>query len=390
MIKDKEVEKTLHLPTYFDFSAATPVHPRVLEAMMPYFSECFTNPSALYESARGSKKALEDARSDVASAIGAKPAEIVFTAGGSESIALAIDGVMSSPWNTDAIIAISAIEHDAVRHTAARYNREIIGVDQHGVVMIEELEDVLRQNDHVALVSVIYASNEIGTVQHITDISKAIKKSNQMKKKQGLPETLFHIDASQAPLYLDCNPSRLGVDLMTLNGGKMYAPKQSGILYVRSGLELEPILRGGGQEFGMRSGTENVANAVGFAKAVTMAHKARDERVATTVRTRDYLMNKLEEIGGTIYGHRTKRNANNVLVGFDGADNEVLVIKLDMLGFCVAIGSACHASSGEPSQVLKSIGLKPHEAQSTLRLSINDFTTKEDCDKLVVAISRSL
>lgn len=380
----------LHLPTYFDFSAATPVHPDVMSEMKPYFSNEFYNPSALYESARGAKRSLEEARSRIAAVLGVKPVEIVLTAGGSESIALAIHGVMKRPENKDATVVISAIEHDAVRNTAQQYSCDIIGVDEHGMVLAQDLEAILKQNANVALVSVIYASNEIGTVQHISDISQVIKKHNNEMKKHGKPETLFHIDASQAPLYLDVNPARLGVDLMTLNGGKIYAPKQSGILYVRTGIELEPLLRGGGQEFGMRSGTENVAHAAGLAKALELAHKNRDERVKKTTETRNYLMSRLEEVGGVIYGHRTKRNANNVLVGFDGADNEVLVIKLDTEGFAVAIGSACHASSGEPSHVLRSIGLNDREIQSTLRLSINEYTTKDDCDSLITALRASL
>lgn len=382
--------KTLHIPTYFDFSAATPVHPLVLEAMTPYFSDQFYNPSALYTPAREAKHALEQARTGVAQALGVKPVEIIFTAGGSESIALAIQGVMNAPEHKKSSVVISAIEHDAVRLCAQQFPCDTIGVDEKGVVLLPELDALLSTQDSVALVSIIYASNEIGTVQHISEVSQRIHMHNRRRKKAGLSEILLHIDASQAPLYLDCNPARLGVDLMTLNGGKIYGPKQSGCLYVRTGIELIPLLRGGGQEFGMRSGTENVPSAVGFAKALELAQRGRDDRAKKTSAIRDYMIEKLEEVGGIVYGHRTKRNANNVLVGFDGVDNETLLIKLDTLGFSVAIGSACHASSDTPSHVLKALGLSDTEIRTTLRLSINEYTTKVDVDKLLEGIKKSL
>lgn len=388
--KSLREQKVLHLPKYFDFSAATPVHPEVLEVMMPFFSERFYNPSALYKDARDTQESLDEARGTVARLIGAKPTEIIFTAGGSEAISLALRGIMNHQENEDAAVLISAIEHDAVRRTAQEYRCETVGVDNHGLVIIEELTSILKSDDSIVLASLIYVSNEIGTIQHISSVSAAIRDINKKRRKNGKREVLLHIDASQAPLYLDCNVARLGVDLMTLNGGKIYGPKQSGTLYVRTGVELSPVIRGGGQEFGVRSGTENVAFAVGFAKALDLASRGREERAEHTTAIRNYLMEQLEAIGGELYGHRTKRIAHNVLVGFEKVDNEVLLIKLDTLGFCVAIGSACHASSGEPSHVLKALGLKDEIAQSTVRLSINEYTTKEDCNNLVDAIKKSL
>lgn len=387
---EKSVAKLLHQPKYFDFAAATPLHPLVLEEMMPYFWDKFQNPSALYEGARLIKTDLDDARASVARSIGVRPSEIVFTAGGSESIALAIHGVMAGKGTDKFSLIISSIEHDAVRKNAELYICDEVGVDEKGIVILKELKKLIESSDTCKLVSIILASNEVGTVQPIPEISHYLKEHNKKRRKEGLEDILLHIDASQAPLYMDCNPVRLGVDLMTLNGGKMYGPKQSGILYIKTGVELTPYIKGGGQEFGLRSGTENVAFAVGFAKALSLAVKNREERAENTSATRDYLIDLIENMGATIAGHKKKRIASNVLAIFDGVDNERLLIELDILGFSVASGSACHASRGEPSHVLHALGLSDKDAHSAIRFSINEYTTKKDCDELVNALQKSI
>ncbi len=378
--------EALHLPKYFDFAAATPVHPAVYEAMLPYFTKQFYNPSAQYVQARGVSEVLDRARSDVAVSLGAKPAEVVFTAGGSESASLAIRGVMNKPENSGKKVAILAIEHDAVLKNAENYNFIKLPVLESGLVNKKALSECLKDPD-LTLLSIGLVNNEIGTIQPIREIAKMLQLANIERQKNGQNKVLLHTDACQAPLYVDVNVGRLGVDLMTLNGGKIYGPKQSGILYIKTGLQLEPQVSGGGQEFGLRSGTENVAFAVGFSLALKKAISGHKTRAKQTAVVRDYLISRLEsEFSAEVCGSKCDRVANNILAIFDGQDNERLLISLDQKGFAVASGSACHASNGEPSNALKAIGITPDRAQSALRFSINEFSEKQDCDQLIDAL----
>jgi len=360
---------------YLDYAAASPVNPKVLRAMTPYFSEIYYNPSALYAGAREAKKALEDARSLTAQIIGAKPSEIIFTAGGTESANLGIHGVMQRfPL---AEIVISAIEHDAVLKPASNYNMRTATVDSYGRLEVESLQAQIT--DKTALVSVMLANNEIGTIQPIKDVVRLVSEIRLKRRasKNDLP-IYVHIDACQAPLYLDVNVAKLGIDMMTLNGGKIYGPKQSGILYIKTGVKLKPIITGGGQEWGYRSGTENVAFAVGFARALELASRGRAERAQKMVELRDYFMTELENrFGAEITGHRTNRLAQNVHAIFPGTDNERVIFALDDAGVAVAAGSACSASSDTPSHVLLAMGRTEEEARSSIRFSFGGTTTKE-------------
>jgi cysteine desulfurase len=361
---------------YLDYAAATPVDERVMKAMGPYFSDIFYNPSGLYRGSLEAKKALDSARSTTAQLIGAKPSEVIFTAGGTESANLAIKGVMDA--HSEGHIVVSSIEHEAVIKPAENYEHSYIKVDSKGRVSPAEIKNNIQ--DNTVMVSIMLANNEIGTVQPISEISAEISKLRQSRKNTGNKTPLyFYIDACQAPLYLDINVARLGVDMMTLNGGKIYGPKQSGILYKKSHVILSPVNEGGGQEFGFRSGTENVAFAVGFAKALELSEKGKANRSKEMIKLREFFMGELEQrFNAEITGHRTHRLAQNVHAIIPDIDNERVLFSLDDLGIEVAIGSACSASSDEASHVLKAIGKTEEEARRSLRFSFGVSTTMSE------------
>src|SRR3989338_5509561 len=258
---------------YLDYAAATPLDPKVLMAMKPYFTEEFYNPSAIYLSAKKVKKDIGQARAGVAKILGTRPAEVIFTAGGTEANNLAIKGVMKQ--FPGANVVVSAIEHESVLAPAEQFDVRLAPVDKQGIIDLSGLEKLI--DDKTALVSVIYANNEIGTIQPLRRISQLLGQL-RTKRKGNLP-LYFHTDAAQAGNYLDLHANRLGVDMMTLNGGKIYGPKQSGALYIKTGTKVKPQVLGGGQERGMRSGTENVAGIVGFAKALELTQKNRSKEV---------------------------------------------------------------------------------------------------------------
>jgi cysteine desulfurase len=359
---------------YLDHAAATPVDPAVLQAMQPYFTEYFYNPSANYAAAREVRKALETARAEVAHWLGARPAEITFTAGGTEANNLAIHGVMRR--FPDAAIVTSGIEHESVLEPGARYNHREFKVLADGRIDLENL----RRNidDETVLVSIMYANNEIGTVQPIREAAAIIAEKRAERGNEGLP-LLFHTDACQAANYLDLHVARLGVDLLTLNGGKIYGPKQSGALYVKGGVKLEPLILGGGQEHGLRSGTENVAAAVGLAGSLGLVQKDRKNEAARLQRLQQlFLRTVAAQIPqALVNGSPRFRLPNNVHLTLPGTDNERLLIQLDEAGIQAAAGSACAADSGEPSHVLKAIGISDADARASLRFTMGRDTTED-------------
>ena len=376
-------------PIYLDYAAATPLDPAVLSVMQPYFAERFYNPSALYLAAKEVKRDIEVARSQVARLIGARPGEVIFTAGGSESNNMAINGIMARfPGKR---VVVSAVEHDSVREPSRVFDSVEASVNELGSVDIAKLESAI--NDDTVLVSVMYANNEIGTIQPIKEIASLVAKIRQQRLEQGNKLPLYlHSDACQASNYLDLHVSRLGVDLMSLNGGKIYGPKQSGILYVRAGIELEAMIRGGGQEMGLRSGTENVAGIIGFAEAL---EAAQAKRAVETRRLQELQRLFIEQIqqqvpGVEINGSRKKRLPNNVHVTIPGVDNERLLMQLDELGVICATGSACSASKQEASHVLNAIGLNDEAARSSLRFTMGRSTTEKDVMRAVEALRKSL
>jgi len=373
---------------YLDYAAATPVNPKVMKVMEPYFTDIFYNPSALYQGSRQAKAGLEAAREQTAQIIGCRPSEVIFTAGGSESTNLAIQGIMTK--FPEGNMVLSAVEHEAVREPSLAFQHETAPVDSKGRVQIDELKMLIQP--HTVLVSVMMVNNEVGTIQAIKEIAVLIKNLQKIRKLENNDTPLyFHTDACQAPNYLDVNVARLGVDMMTLNGGKIYGPKQSGILYLKAGVVLNSLIKGGGQEMGYRSGTENIAFAVGFAKALGLAQKSRVVNTKKVSDLRDYFSQQLQERFDTkISGHAIHKIANNVHAVFDEVDNERVIFALDDSGVDVAAGSACSASNDEASHVLTAMGYSEQESRSSVRFTLGNQTTKSEIDlvldKLVAAL----
>lgn len=359
---------------YLDYAAATPVDPRVLEAMQPYFSEQFYNPSATYRSAERVAAALQAARASVAHWLGTRASEIVFTAGGSEANNLAIHGIMRR--FPDAHMVVSAVEHESVLAAAKHYAYKEATVLADGMVDLQALEQSI--DGQTVLVSIMYANNEVGTIEPLRQIGQLIQAIRAKRQKQGNTLPLYlHSDACQAAAYLDLHVARLGVDLLTINGGKIYGPKQSGALYVRAGLVLEPIVDGGGQEYGLRSGTENVAACIGLAKALELVQTDRHTETARLQTLQQQFLKAIEQQLSPVIinGSRTKRLPNNVHLTLPGQDNERLLIALDERGIMAAAGSACSASNEEPSHVLKAMGISEADAQSSLRFTFGHGTS---------------
>lgn len=363
-------------PIYLDYAAATPMDMRVIAAMQPYLTERFYNPSALYLSAKAVAKDIAEARATIAKNLGARPGEVIFTAGGTEANNLAIHGVMRQ--YPEGNMVVSAIEHDSVLHPAKEYAHKLLAVQEDGRVEADALEELI--DDHTVLVSVIYANNEIGTVQSLASISNTLKKLQDSRKNRGINRPLyFHTDACQAPNYLDVHASRLGVDLMSINGGKIYGPKQSGALFVRAGVRLAPVIQGGGQEFGLRSGTENVSQIIGLATSLQLAAKKRDTETNRMKQLQQLFFGLVKERipAARLNGSLRHRLPNNVHLTIDGTDNERLIMALDESGIQAAAGSACSASNDEPSHVLRALGMTVAEAQASLRFTMGRQTTEQ-------------
>lgn len=370
---------------YLDFAAATPLDAQVEQAMRPYLKNAFFNPSADYLAARKVKKDISAARARVAAILGAKPSEIIFTAGGSEANNLAIKGVMDLYPKSN--VVVSAIEHESVLAPARNYESREVSVSHDGLI---DLEHLSRQiDDRTVLVSIMYANNEVGTIQPLRQVARLIEQIRNERLKAGnnaLP-LLLHSDACQAANFLDLHVSRLKVDLMSLNGGKIYGPKQSGVLYARSGLKLKPLIEGGGQEANLRSGTENVAGIIGFATALSIAQENRQIESLREAQIRDYFAAALSELFGAkikINGSTKSRLPNNLHVTFQGKDNETLLIGLDQAGIMAASGSACSAAKNVvASHVLLAMGLSEAEARSSLRFSLGRTSTRAQIERTV-------
>lgn len=377
--------KTKQTSIYMDYAAASPLDPKILDKMLPYFTDNFYNPSATYLSAQAVAKDVAVARGNIAKCLGVKPVEIIFTAGGTEANNLAIRGVMQRYPGSE--LVISSIEHDSVIEPSKGYQTQQVEVKPDGRINLDDLEKSISED--TVLVSIILANNEIGTIQPISKIAKLIEGVRQARIQSGNKLPLYlHTDASQAPLYLDLHISRLGVDMLTLNGGKIYGPKQSGLLYVRAGIELEPIILGGGQERKLRSGTENVPAVIGLSEALCRAqakHKAENNRITDL---RDIFISELARVvpEATLNGSAKYRLCNNINITIPGRDNERLMMELDEVGIQCAVGSACSASSDEPSHVLKAIGLSETEAQSSLRFSLGKTTTEQQIRQVVSSL----
>jgi cysteine desulfurase len=358
---------------YMDHAATTYVDPRVVQAMLPYFTECFGNASSLHSFGREAKEALEHSREIVAKALGASPNEIFFTSGGTESDNLAIKGVIYANRNKNHIIT-SIIEHHAVLETCNSLQEQgvevtYLPVDKQGFVSLNHLEDALTEK--TGLVTIMHANNEIGTIEPIKEIGK-------ITRERGV---YLHTDAVQSFGKIPTNVNDLNVDLLSISGHKIYGPKGVGVLYVREGVKIEPVQHGGGHERGMRSGTENVPGIVGLAKAVEISQAEMGKESQRLTRLRDKLIKGVLEIEDSwLNGHPTKRLPNNSNFSFSGIEGESLILRLDARGVAASTGSACSSGSGAPSHVLTSIGLTPEQANGSLRLTLGKCNTEEDVD----------
>ena len=363
---------------YFDHAATTPTKPEVLEAMIPYFTQNFGNPSSVYQIAQINRKAVDDARESIANAIGAKPNEIFFTSGGTESDNWAIKGVASRVNRKGNHIITTKIEHHAVLHTCEYlekhgYEVTYLDVDENGLVTPEQVEAAIK--DTTILISIMYANNEIGVIMPIKEIG-AIAKAH---------DVVFHTDAVQAVGQEKIDVKDLGVDLLSLSGHKLYGPKGIGVLYIRRGVKMCSLLHGGAQERGRRGGTENVPGIVGLAKAMELAYQDLDAKNARIREIRDYIIDGvLTQIPyAKLNGHKTKRLPNNVNISFEFVEGESLLLLLDMNGISASSGSACTSGSLDPSHVMLGIGLPHEKAHGSIRITLGDSNTMEDADKLL-------
>ncbi len=356
---------------YFDHAAATPLDRRVLSVMEPYFTELFFNPSAPYAPAIDVRRDYAAAKSKIAQAIGAKPDELIMTAGATESINLAFESVAGHS-------VVTAIEHHAVLAAAGRRDHTMVPVNAKGQVSPEAIREAIT--DETTLVSVALANNELGTIQPIRDIAEVIKKARADRLTQGNHTPLYlHTDASQGVGQLDVSVARLGVDLMTLNAAKIYGPKQVGLLWAASHVRLSPLIVGGGQERGLRSGTENVAGVMGFAKAIELCTAHRKHETQRLAGLRDELQKSLIAAfpEAVISGHKKHRLASYLHISFPGLDAERVLFALENCGVYVATGSACAANKGTRSHVLTAIGLADDVADGSLRLTLGHLNDDE-------------
>jgi len=359
---------------YLDHNATTPVDPAVLEAMLPFLREDYGNPSSLHWFGQRARRAVEDARAQVAALVGAEPAEIVFTGGGSESDNTALRGVAAKSRPPRLGIVCSAIEHHAVLNTARALRDEgrplaTARVGEDGALDLDDLAG--RIGGTTALVSIMLANNETGVLQPVAEAARVAHAAG----------ALVHCDAVQAAGKVPVEVRTLDVDLLTLSAHKLYGPKGVGALYVRRGTPMAPLLRGGGQERNRRAGTENVAGVVGFGRAAFLARQALETEAARLAALRDRLEARLLAIPGTRRNGEGPRVPNTANVSFDGLDAEALLIALDLEGVAASTGAACAAGGIEPSHVLRAMGLPPERVQSSLRLSLGRPTTEADIDR---------
>ncbi len=363
---------------YLDYAATTPTHPEVVEAMLPYFTDAFGNPSSVYSYGQEAKGAIEEARTKVADLIGAWGEEIVFTSGGTEADNFAIKGIACANEPKGNHIITSTIEHHAVLETCKfletrGFNVTYLPVDEYGLV---DPDDVKRAiTDKTILISVMHANNEVGTIEPITEIGRIAQEK----------EIYFHTDAVQTVGHIPVDVNELGVDLLSMSAHKLYGPKGVGALYVRKGTRLASFMHGGEQEKRRRASTENVPGIVGFGKAAELARQEMSQEAEHITRLRDWLIKGLlERIDHVrLNGHPKKRLPGNVNLSVEYVEGESMVLNLDLAGICASTGSACSSSSLEPSHVLLAMGLPHEQAHGSLRLTLGRWTTEEEIEKVL-------
>lgn len=360
---------------YLDNAATTKTAPEVVDAMLPYFSEYYGNASTIYSLGAESKKAMDHARQTIADSLGAKPEEIYFTAGGSESDNWALKATAEAYASKGKHIITTKIEHHAILHTCEYLEKRgfeitYLNVDRDGLISLDELKAAIRPD--TILISVMFANNEIGTIEPIAEIG-------EIAKEHGV---LFHTDAVQAYAQVPIHVDEMHIDMLSASGHKLNGPKGIGFLYIRKGVKIRSFVHGGAQERSRRAGTENIPGIVGLGAAVERAMRIMDSKTRKEIELRDYLIGRLEnEIPHCwLNDHRTKRLPNNINFSFLFIEGESMLIMLDMKGICASSGSACTSGSLDPSHVLLAIGLKHEEAHGSLRLTLSEDSTKEEMD----------
>lgn len=363
---------------YLDNSATTKTDEKVIEAMKPFFNVYYGNPGSIHHKGLEAKKELDNSRKKISEILNCRENEIVFTSGGTESINLAIKGIAEALKEKGNHIITQKTEHPAVLETCEYLKNKgfkisYLNVDRYGLINLNDLKKQIK--DKTILVSIMYANNEIGTIQPIKEISKICKEKG----------VYFHSDACQASGLLNIDVKKLGIDLMTLNGSKVYGPKGIGLLYVKSGTKIKPLIHGGGQENKLRSGTENLPAIVGFAKALEIAQKEKNSESKRLIKLRDKLIkNILNKIPKTfLNGHPEKRLPNNINISFLDVEGEAILLYLDEQGICASSGSACTSKSLDPSHVILATGLPYEAAHGSVRFSLGRFNTEKDIDKVL-------
>ena len=363
---------------YLDYAATTPTHPAVVQTMLPYFTDAFGNPSSIYSYGQEAKGAIEETRAKVASLIGARNEEIVFTSGGTEADNFAIKGVAFANENRGNHIITSSIEHHAVIETCKFLERRgfsitYLPVDECGLVAPDDVRRAIT--DRTILISVMHANNEVGTIEPIVEIGKIAREAG----------IYFHTDAVQTVGHIPVDVNTLGVDLLSISAHKLYGPKGVGALYIRKGTKLLPFMHGGEQERRRRASTENVPGIVGFGKATEIARQEMAEEAERLTCLRDRLINGLLECidHSCLNGHPVTRLPNNVNISVDFVEGESMLLNLDLEGICASTGSACSSSSLESSHVLLAMGLSHELAHGSLRFSLGKWTTEEEIERVL-------
>ena len=367
-----------------DYAATTPVDPKVLKVMLPYFSKKFGNTMSLHSFGREVKIAVEDAREYVANLMNAKPNEIIFTGSATESNNFALKGIAFANKDKGKHIIVSKVEHHCVLESAHWLEKNgfevtYLPVDKYGLIDLAQLENAIRKD--TILVSIMHANNEIGTIEPIKEIGKICREN----------EIYFHTDAAQTYGKISIDVKKMNIDLLTASSHKMYGPKGAACLFIREGVKIEPLLHGGGHEFGLRSSTLNVPAIVGFGEAAKICKKEMKKEEKKLTKLRDRLIKNVLKIENShLNGHPKKRLPNNANFWFAFIEGESLIMQLDMNGIAASTGSACSTENLEPSHVLLAIGLKPWEAHGSLRLSLGRWSTKEEVDYVLEVLPEAV
>jgi cysteine desulfurase len=363
---------------YLDYAASTPVDPLVVNEMSLYYNDIYGNPSSIHQQGQSAREAIDEARDKVARLIGAKSTEIIFTSGGSESNNLALKGIALAQKDKGNHIITSNIEHPSVANTCksletSGFRVTLIPVDEYGMVNPDDVKKAITPR--TILISIMHANNEIGTIQPLSEISAIARDAG----------VYLHADAVQTTGHIEVDVEKMGIDMLSISAHKLYGPKGVGVLYLRSGVNIIPLIHGGGQENGYRSGTENIAGIAGFGKAAELAKEELVDEIKREIGLRNYLIHELSNRIDNVKlnGHPEKRLPNNSNISIDGINSADLLLSLDSQGIYISTGSACIALESEPSHILTAIGLSPAMARSALRLTIGRWTTRQQIDRVI-------